>query len=307
MTYRYNYYSKISLNSFDEVAKKYEETKPLRGARASENIRPLTNRAYWWNRISKVSDTKYILCDGHWAWSTMPNDCDIREQTAPIVWERKDDGDYLTIRSHMNDGMSVSRYTFLDKWLPKEMRFIWPNGKHYVTYRGEQHYVPKFRGKMDWSNKTFEMYEDHKVVFIHKDGEFTRVNEKQPFKTKKIDKQLDAYYDDKLKAFWEWAQVTLPILGETIVTNRHQYAEKLTDGGSFWYWKRVDPTHVRNILTDEEHECRMALAVCLANDTDALLGNRFAEKNNTYSLVRKAVRQVADFYLTEARQENGYE
>ena len=139
------------------------------------------------------------------------------------------------------------------------------------------------------------------MVFKHKDGEFTRVNEKQPFKTKKIDKQLDAYYDDKLKAFWEWAQVTLPILGETIVTNRHQYAEKLTDGGSFWYWKRVDPTHVRNILTDEEHECRMALAVCLANDTDALLGNRFAEKNNTYSLVRKAVRQVADFYLTEAR------
>ena len=232
----------------------------------------------------------------------MPNDSDIREQTAPIVWERKDDGDYLTIRSHMNDGMSVSRYTFLDKWLPKEMRFIWPNGKHYVTYKGEQHYLPKFQGKMDWSNKTFEMYEDNKVVFKHKDGEFTRVNEKQPFKTKKIDKQLDTHYATKLAELWDWATVTLPVLGDTLQTSRHQYAEKLTDGGSFWYWKRVDPAYVRYILGDEEHECRMALAVCLANEAGCVDGSgRFIDKQNSYSLVRNAVRQVADFYLTEGR------
>ena len=298
MTYRYNHYRKSSLSSFDEVAKKYEETKPLRGARASEDIRPIAERRYWWNRIDKISDNKYVLCDGHWAWSTVAND--VREQTSPIVWERREDGDYLTIRSHMEGGMSVSRYTFIDKWLPKEMRFIWPNGKHYVTYKGVEHYLPKFKGKMDWTAKTFEMYEDYKLEFKHTADGLVRTNEKQPFKTKKIDKQLDAYYADKLKSFWEWATVTLPVLGETIVTNRHEYAQKFS-GGSCWYWKRCNPMELRAILEDEEHENRMALAVCLANDANALLGNRFAEKNNTYSLVRNAVRQAGDFYLTEAR------
>ena len=296
-----NWYSKEGLSSFDEVAKKYEETKPLRGARAKEDIRPLGRRAYWWKRIHKVSDNKYVLCDGHWAWSTIANQDDIREQTAPIVWERKADGDYMTVRSHMNGGMSVSRYTFIDCWLPKGMRFIWPNGKHYVTYQGEQHYLPKFHGKMDWTAKTFEMISDRKLVFKHTADGFVRVNEKQPFKTKRIDKQVDEAFASDVKKLWDWATVTLPVLGETLQTSRHQYAEKL-GGGSFWYWKRVDPAYVRYILTDEEHECRMALAVCLANEAGYVDGTgRFMDKPNSYSLVRNAVRQVADFYLTEAR------
>ena len=297
-----NWYSKEGLSSFDEVVKRYEETKPIRGVRANEDLRPLGRRAYWWKRIQKINDNTYALSDGHWAWSSVANQATITEQTAPIVWERKADGDYMTVRSHMNGGMSVSRYTFIDCWLPKGMRFIWPNGKHYITHEGKQHYLPKFVGKWDWTNKTFEMIDDRKVVFKHTADGFVRVNELQPFKTKRIDKDVDVAYAPDLKKLWDWATVTLPVLGETLQTSRHQYAEKLTDGGSFWYWKRVDPSKVRRILEDEEHECRMALAVCIANEAGYVDGTgRFMDKPNSYSLVRNAVRQVADFYLTEAR------
>ena len=101
-----NWYAKDGLSSFDEVVAKYEQTKPIRGARANDDLRPLAERRYWWARVIKVNDNKYALCDGHWMWAHVKDDT-ISEQTCPILWERKEDGDYMTVRSHMNGGMSV--------------------------------------------------------------------------------------------------------------------------------------------------------------------------------------------------------
>jgi hypothetical protein len=172
------------LSSFDDVVKAYNEIVPIRGARANEDLRPLAERRYWWMRVVKVTDNKYALCDGHWAWSNhINNDNHVREQTAPILWERKDDGDYISIRNHMNGGMSVSRYTFLQNFLPRSMYFHYPQGegKHFVNHGGAEHYLPKFKGNMDWQAKTFEMIQDNKLVFkANGDGNFTRVNNLQP-------------------------------------------------------------------------------------------------------------------------------
>ena len=295
------------LSSFDEVAKAYNDIKPIKGGRANMDLRPLTARRYWWNRVMKVSDTKYLLLDGHWAWTGNANDT-LRELTAPIMWERKDDGDYITIRSHMNDGISVSRYTFLCDHLPKDMFFHWDNGKHYVKHHptGKDHYLPKFKGNMDWQAGTFEMVEDNKIVFKHKDGEFTRANELQPFKTRRIDKEVDKEFAPKLAELYEWMQVVLPILGTTLNDARTEYANKLTDNngyGGYWYWQRyVKADEVRAILNDPEHEKRMALAVVLANEAVAMDSeNRFMVKPDTLSLMRKVIRKVANFYLVEAR------
>lgn len=295
------------LSSFDEVAKAYNDIKPIRGGRASMDLRPLAERRYWWNRVHKISDSKYLLLDGHWAWSSNSND-EVRELTAPIIWERKDDGDYLTIRSHMNDGISVSRYTFLCNHLPKDMYFHWDNGKHYVKHHttGVDHYLPKFKGNMDWQNQTFEMIQDNKIVFKHKDGVFTRANELQPFKTRRIDKEVDKEFAPKLTELYEWMQVVLPILGTTLNDARTEYANKLTDNngyGGYWYWQRyVNADEIRAILNDPEHEKRMALAVVLANEAEAYDGEkRFMVKPDTLSLMRKVIRKVANFYLVEQR------
>jgi hypothetical protein len=294
------------LSSFDDVAKAYNEITPLRGARAKEDIRPLNQRRYWWNRVMKVNENKYLLLDGHWAWSNSAN-YETREVTAPIMWERKEDGDYITIRNHANEGISVSRYTFLMNHLPKDLFFHYENGKHYVKHHptGVDHYLPKFKGRMDWNAGTFDMYEDNKIVFKHDGCNFTRANELQTFKTRRVDKELDAVFKPKVVEFIEWMNVVLPVLGETLVANRGGYASKMSNDRaySFYYWSNyVNAEEVKEILLDPEHEKRMALAVCLINDVNATdAEGRFAPPPNLISLLYPRVRKVAGLFATEKR------
>jgi hypothetical protein len=292
------------LSSFDAVAKAYDEIKPIKGSRANMDLRPLNERRYWWNRVMKMSDTKYLLLDGNWGWhSNFTNE--LRELTAPIMWERKEDGDYLTIRNHANEGISVSRYTFLQNHLPNPMYFHYDNGKHFVQHNNVEHYLPKFKGVMDWQAGTFEMHQDSKIVFKHDGSNFTRANELQTYKTRRVDKELDAQFKPKVAEFVEWMQLVLPILGETLVSNRNSYASKMSNDRaySFYYWSTyVTAQEVREILLDPEHEKRTALAVCLINDVSATdKEGRFAPPPNLLSLLYPRVRKVAGLFATELR------
>ena len=307
------------LNNFDQVAKRYEEIKPIKGARASYDLRPVGERRYWWNRIMKVNDNKFVLLDGHYSgsWTKPNNNPAMQEQTCPILWERREDGDYITIRSHMNGGISVSRYTFLDKYLPIGMSFDWYNetGKHYVIERSvglgtpyeKKHYLPKFTGNMDWSSNTFEMINDNKIVFkIETDAQnnniYVRANELQPYVTRRIDKDLDKRYVGKVTELWTWAKDMLPILGTTLTSERYEYSNKLT-GAHFWYWtKQIKQAELCEILDDPEHEKRLALAVCLANEVGAYDNtNRFVEKADSLYQVKKAIRKAGKFFVVEPR------
>jgi hypothetical protein len=258
-------------------------------------------------RVVKIDDGKYALCDGHWAWSNhMSNDNHVREQTAPILWERKDDGDYITVRNHMNGGMSVSRYTFLQNFLPRGMFFHYPQGegKHFVNHGGVEHYLPKFKGNMDWQAKTFEMIQDNKLVFkANGDGNFTRVNNLQPMQTRRIDKEVDAQYKPKMKEMWDWMCTVLPVMGDGLGDAKQAYAEALTEGrASYWYWDRyVEKNLIREILDNPEHDKRMALAGLLAYKADAITGGRFDPKKESYAHFRTALRKTGGMFAVELK------
>jgi hypothetical protein len=297
------------LSSFDAVAQAYNEIKPIRGARADQDLRPLAERRYWWNRVVRISDTKYALLDGYWAWSSglgTDNDNDMREQTAPIMWERKEDGDYITVRNHMNGGTAVSRFDFLKSFLPIGMFFHYPQGggKHFVSHGGAEHYLPKFKGTMDWNAKTFTMTEDNKLVFkANGDGNFTRVNNLQPMQTRRVDKDLDAIYKPKMKEMWDWMQVVLPVMGDGLGDAKQAYAEALSDGaGNYWYWERfVDKNLIREILDNPEHDKRMALAGLLAFNVGALTGGRFDPQKDSYARFRATLRKVGGMFALELK------
>ena len=294
------------LSSFDDVAKAYNEIKPIRGARANEDLRPLAERRYWWTRVAKITDNKYALCDGHWAWSMHTNNNDgVREQTCPILWERKDDGDYITVRNHMNDGMSVSRYTFLQNFLPQNMYFHYPQGagKHFVRTGGADHYLPKFKGNMDWQAKTFEMIQDNKLVFKAVGSEWVRVNELQPMQTRRIDKQVDQHYKPKMKEMWDWMCTVLPVMGDGLGDAKQAYAKALTEGrASYWYWDRyVEKNLIREILDNPEHDKRMALAGLLAYKADAIHDGRFEPNKESYAQFRTALRKVGGMLAVELK------
>jgi hypothetical protein len=300
-----NWYTKQGLSSFDEVAQAYNLIKPIRGARAGEDLRPLAERRYWWNRIHKLSDNKYLLCDGHWAWSGMNNHAYTLEQTAPIVWERKEDADYMTVRSHMNDGISVSRYSFLDRWLPQGMRFDWytTTGKHFVRYQDKEFYLPKFKGDMDWQAKIFTMVQDNKLVFKHTADGFERVGDLVPMQTRRIDKDIDSIYKPKMKEMWDWMCVVLPVMGDGLGDAKDQYSMDLTEGkASHWYWERyVDKNLVREILDNPEHDKRMALAGLLAYKADAITGGRFDPQKQSLAKFRDCLRKVGGMFAVELK------
>ena len=294
-------------NTFDQVAKHYAETKPIRGR--TEDIRPLGQRRYWWNRIHKVSDTKYLLMDGNWAyWGAGGNNPEgTYQNVCPITWERKPDGDYITIRNNLNGGSSVSRYQFIDRYLPQGMRFDWgSNGKHFVHQRNKdgtwkEFYLPKSQGSYDHNTKIFTSIKDNTLVFkdINPDG-FERVSDLLPMQTRRIDKDLDRSYAPKVRELWDWMQIVLPVLGETLNSNRHEYAETLTGGGWYGYWtKQVGSEVVRGLLEDEQHDKRMAFAVCIANEMNALEQGRFQPKANSFKMFRDLVRKTGNFYLID--------
>lgn len=293
------------LSSFDEVVNAYNEIKPIRGARAIEDLRPLTERRYWWTRVIKISDTKYVLGDGNCEYYGGWGDA-IREQVAPIVWERKEDGDYITVRNHMNGGTAVSRFDFLKNFLPRGMFFHYPQGggKHFVSHGGLDHYLPKFKADTDWQAKSFVMLEDNKLVFkANGDGNFTRANNLQPMQTRRIDTKLDKYFKPKMKEMWDWMCMVLPVMGDSLGDAKSQYASDLTNGkSSYWYWERyIDKNLVREILDNPEHDLRMALAGLSAYQASAIKDGRFEPHKESYAAFRTCMRKTGGMFATELK------
>lgn len=290
----------MRISSFDEAVAHYNGVVPIRGARLSEDLRPMNERRRWWERIAKIDENKYVLLDGNWTWRGKSKETWMR--TCPIMWERKEDGDYITIRNHPNESYGVSRYVFLQRFLPREMWFHYgSDGRHYVKCGDTNHFLAKFKGGFDPKTDEWETTVDRKIMFKHDNGEFTRANELQPKKVMRIDKTLDAHYSGKLRETWDWMKVVLPIMGEQLRANRDEYVATLTEkSSSYWRWdKNLDSDELRAILDDAEHPKRVALAVVLANAGDAVVQGRFEPQPDSFKKVRNVVRKVADLYQVE--------
>jgi hypothetical protein len=296
-------------NSFDNVAKMYADIVPLRGARKAEDVRPIWNRRYSWRRVVKINDNKYILHDGDYivGQRTFEESCDL----APITWERKADGDYITVRNCHAPYYSMSRYAFLSSALPRTMWFKIDNGKHYIVHGGKEHYLAKFKAHYDSNVGKHIVDKDMTITFkAHADGTFERVSELLPMRIRRMNKDLKVKYDPMIKDMWDWACMVLPILGETMHdwNVRSAHAEKVS-GGSAWYWdKSTDPKKIREIVEDPEHELRLSL-VAIASWTagafnegsKAYTDKTFAPSKDTFREFKKVMRKVIDISAVELR------
>ena len=156
---------------------------------------------------------------------------------------------------------------------------------------------------MDWSNRTFEIIEDNKLVFKHTADGFERVGDLVPMQTRRIDKEVDAQYKPKMKEMWEWMQIVLPIMGDRLGDAKNQYASDLTEGkASYWYWDRyVSKELIREILDNSEHDKRMALAGLLAYRADAISGGRFEPSKDSWAKFRACLRKTGGMLAVELR------
>jgi len=143
MSYRY---LSMRLSSFADVAKRYNEVKPMvsKNHKKEDDLRPIGVRSRKHERIIKVNDQKYILNDGEvdpiGFWGSYHHSQAKRKPTmqevealAPIVWSIDDEGnEFIKIRNGSGGGAHMSRYTFLEHNLPIDMDFLVDNGKQYI-------------------------------------------------------------------------------------------------------------------------------------------------------------------------------
>jgi hypothetical protein len=297
------------MNNFDEIVSTYNNIVPLRGPRKAEDIRPLGSRRTWYNRIIKVSDTKYVLTDGSYMYQSSSD----VSAYAPIIWERKEDGDYLTVRLCSSGSYCISRYTFLGNYLPNPLWFRIENGKHYIVEGGKgwgtqkvsEHYLPKFVLKN--VNGNWEMDKDRYIQFKHVNSKFTRTTELLPMKLRRLDKDLVKKYDPLIKEMWDWAHIVMPILGDTMKhsATRHGYAEVFET--SPWYWdKAIDSDLVQQVLENPEHDNRMALCALACYNAgmfsvDGSDGRFNPTHKKAFYEFKKVLRKVAGVQAVELR------
>lgn len=145
-------------NSFAEVEKMYNDTKPVvsKNHTKAEDIRPIGDRRRKWERIKKISDDCYVVLDGGYGddifgfslWNEDYTGATIEEVVAfaPIKWERKPCGnEFVTIRNGVGEYAHTGRYQFLDRNIPTGLTFIVQNGKQFVGLRhdAKRYYLPK--------------------------------------------------------------------------------------------------------------------------------------------------------------------
>lgn len=317
------------LNSFDGIATLYNSIEPLRGKRKSWDIRPLSKRAKWWNRIIKVDDSTYALSDGQYAANygrgqhVLYDSLELLLDTAPIIWRRKPDGDYIQVRSDFNYG-STSRYEFLSTYLPYKLRHQYnTSGQHWLCDMNTNERYLLLHGKIRFTDNKVSEYEDKALEFKVLTNGFELVGEPHKKTVPIVNRELTQHYNPKIKELWEYARMILPVFGDTLLDQQRPKADTLKDkylGGSAWSWfRRIDKSAIRELLDNPETlaEERLAFCVITAIHLDmyesiyeqknlgngrtysAVSGGRFKEDKNSYTRFKNFMHRVGGMKTTK--------
>jgi hypothetical protein len=273
----------MRFETFDQVVNWYNTTKPVisKNHKRENDVRPIGSRSRKWERIKKIDDNTYALCDGNYgntiyATST-PEQAEFENMMAPIVWMRREDGDYIRLRNHSAHCTSVTRYNFLAYNTPTGIRFDYnQQGKHWIeakTSSGwEKFPLPKGEVRFDWTNKKVINGDDKTYLMfrVNGDGTFTRVGDKIEVVGTRIDKELKAKMRPALDEFYNYCAAIAPLVN-TDWDARREYMEQINDchtHGRSWLRCTSDISSdlVRAVVETPEHPLRVAVAAFVIND-----------------------------------------
>lgn len=225
-----NSYPNERPKSFDDAARIYNEIKPIKGAKAPYDIRPLGRRGNHNERIIKIDDNNYALWPcSHWWNKASDFDKEDARIRAAVLWERTADGDFVHVRNDWYNSGHGTHYRFLHEVLPHNLSFATQNGKQYVSQyvKGVRisHYIPHDR----WCGGSYDKQINNgksghgilphntpltpELVFKHEGGEqFTLVTKPFVAPRKVVDKATKATLKDYIAEFKAWALVMAPML-----------------------------------------------------------------------------------------------
>ena len=279
------------LSTFDEVAERYHDTKPMRGKNKGKDVRPIADRGRDHERIKKISDNCYLLMNGGYYddvfayWYKRPTQKPTQAETvalAPICWKRHSDGtETIKIRNGIGTGAHMGHYSFLERMLPRTMGFCIQNGKQYIASRVvksnhiiESHYLPKCmyvpRGVYDAVGRSSRWYswmratDDGSALTFRRDGDWFKLvgdvcDAPKPPRTIVL-KDTKARYKDHITSYLEWISVMAPLMQVDSYMYRSQMRDQVSEiTGESYY--NLSPKHMRHALTKQDHPLRLPMAV----------------------------------------------
>ena len=262
----------MRFDTFDQVAKWYNDTKPVVGSvrKREDDIRPIGKRSRVCERIMKVDENTYALLDGSWTYGAAHTQATVA--MAPIVWTRTPDGDYIRLRSGVVGGSTpTSRYEFLRYNTPSNMHFNYGNGRAWFRVKTgqwtdgvtrppyEEFPLPKGDFKYDYATKTIVHDDNTFLMFcVNNDGTFTRVGEILCV-TPHINRDLKKSLKPHIASFYEFCGAIAPMMDMSWGA-LNEYRTQI-NGGTGVYGRAPIPVELaREIVSQDEHELRVALA-----------------------------------------------
>ena len=285
----YDNYRMFGINSFDDIKKRYDETKPIAGKNAHLNIIPVDNRKRKWERIEKISDDCYAIYDSGMGDPICHNENwkpsyfkgltpKISLALAPIVWTRVKGGYTIRIRNGSGDYAHVSRYSFLNRAMPLGLEFVQTgNGRQHIKSKDNDYYIPKSSYMPNYKiypareggdeYKQWEGVEDdHKyLTFFHNDSAVTGSSTSWDtrgntftfqYPKTRIDKEEKAKHKENTEKFWGWICAVAPLMpsnGNYDTPERKNYdaySNRMSDEASTW----LDKQSISGIHTGYERE-----------------------------------------------------
>lgn len=311
----------MRFNKFDQVVSWYQRTKPMisKYHDAKDDVRPIGDRNRKWERIKKIDDNTYALLDGNYGrtmWGVAQPEMHEWENTmAPITWMRREDGDFIRIRNHSRNNVSVTRYNFLHDHLPSELRFKYnQQGKHWVFAKTPTGYedLPLPKCNVRFNQMTLTDDNVYLMFRANEDGTFTRVGDKLKVEVQKVNKDEKKLWRDKLDEFYNHCAALAPMLdigwqGRNEYTNMVRTHLNNTPGanlGGAWIrnTKSLPPVFMREVVSQEDHPLRVAVAAMVIYDIG---GKRAIESQDDIRQIKAAYNRVMNtamgFYKIEEK------
>jgi hypothetical protein len=313
----------MRFDKFEQVVSWYERTKPMISKHHTKehDVRPIGDRGRKWERIKKIDENTYALLDGNYGntiWGSIHPEQHAWENTmAAITWMRREDGDFIRIRNHTRRNVSVTRYNFLHWHLPMDMRFHYnQQGQHWVRAKTPTGYaefrLPKCDVRFDHGTKKFTDDNVYLMFRVNGDGTFTRVGEELEVEVKRVDKELKKQWRERVDSFYTYCAAIAPMI-DTTWGGQQEYATlirewriaQLPAGGRIdnpWVRsvKHMPTELVREIVTQEEHPLRVAVAAMVIADIG---GKRAIESQDDIRSIKAAYNRVMNqalgFYKIE--------
>jgi len=204
------------LNSFDDVAARYESIKPVTNGQLGEEFRPLGSRKRPYERIIKVDEGTYALTEGNYNPRANHEGNMVHLTTAPILWERKPEGDFISIRGCPKGAHWPTRWAFIATYLPMSIRLACHQEgihQHQIYYGGAAYPLLPIQVERSGA-KVRDLIHTNDMSIVFKalpDGTFERSGVVE-VTTKKVDKERKAQLKPEMEEFYKYILTMAPFV-----------------------------------------------------------------------------------------------